>query len=503
MSSVTSATSTFSRFLRIPLLAAALLLACDVAPFVDDRDVEAEVVEPEADALPSSLASRVATYVGQYGRHWPTFRFHGVVLVARGDQVAVHQSFGDADLIEGVPNETTTVFRLGTLSAQFTAAAVMRLVEAGALRLDDPVSRHIANWPGGDSITIEQLLSHRSGIASYTEGLPFELWKRGPRELASTLELFRELPLEFEAGTDTAPSNSNYVLLGAILEAASGKPYPQVVREQVLEPLGMSHTYYATTDEAQAIGMTYNEGEYLEVVTRVHPSAFGPAGGWLSTSGDLLRWVQGLRHGELLTKRHVNRMQGRLDEGMGYAWATTEAAGRTVSSWPGLIDGFNSALLHNPEDDTTILVLSNSEVVPAGQLAFDIATLVYEDELPLRDEPRSVPVDMAEQLPAQGRYLLTRGTEEALVEADPQAAAKLREVFVRAGDDHLLFEVPGHGRKRMHPLGKGRFFFKDGAQTQAQVITRADHSAILVLEASGVELRFIRVAEAQARRRSR
>lgn len=479
----------------------ALLLACacdTAAPGETAADEpEPELATRAIEPLPSDLEHRAVTYLEQYGRNWPAFRFHGAVLVTRGDQVAIDRAFGQADLVSGVTNETTTQFRIGTLSAQLTATATMRLVEAGVLDLQDPVAKHLPGWPAGDRITVEHLLTHKSGIPSFTDSDAFERWKNAPHSLQDILALFRELPLDFEPGTDTAPGNSNTALLGAVLEAAAGKPYEQVVAEQVLEPVGMEHTRYVASELPQAIGMTYNEAEQLDVVHQVHPSAFGPAGGWLATTGDLHRLYRALAGESLLSRRSVAEMQGGGPQGgLGYGWAPTNIAGQAAVSWPGLIDGFNSAVIHIPYDDTTIIVLSNSEVVPAGRLAEDIATLIYEDELTRREEAVEAPIPLAEQISFVGGYVPTRGTEDALAAADADSDL-IGEVYVVPEDDHLAFVVPGYGTKRMHPVGKGRFFFKDGAQTRAEVIVRADQTALLVLEAPGGELRFVRVPAAR------
>lgn len=482
------------------LAAFAVLVACDAAPPVEEgpeapveEGAEAELVAREAPPLAASLDARVVEHIEQYGRHWTTFRFHGAVLVMRGEQVGVDRAFGYADLVAGVTNDPSTAFRIGTLSAQLTAVATLRLAEAGVLRLQDPVARHLPDWPAGDRITVEHLLAHRSGIPSFTDADAFAAMKNAPRALPELLDMFRGLPLELEPGTDTAPSNSNTVLLGAVLEAATGKPHEQVVTEQVLAPAGMEHTHYALSAEPQAVGMTYHEDDYLEVVRGVHPSAFGPAGGWLSTTGDLRRLYRALAGESLLSRRSVAQMQGGGPAGgLGYGWAPTEVAGHAAVSWPGLIDGFNSAVIHVPEDDTTIIVLSNSEVVPAGQLAEEIAALVYDDEAPRREEAVAAPVPIEEQLPAVGRYVPTRGTEEALAAAQADSGI-VGEVYVLREADHLVFTIPDYGTKRMHTLGKGRFFFKDGAQTRAEVIVRADQSALLVLESAAGELRFVRV----------
>ncbi|MEM7158831.1 MAG: serine hydrolase domain-containing protein [Myxococcota bacterium] len=486
------------RLARCFFASVGLLWACEAAPTArrdPEPEPEMELIDPAAEPLAPELATQVATHLADYGRHWPAFRFHGSVIVARGDEVGVDQAFGFADLVEGVPNESDTMFRIGTLSAQLTAAAVLRLAAADRLRLDDPVSRYLPYWPNGERITLEHLLSHRSGIPNYTDMQSFEAWKRQEHTLQTAASWFRNLPLEFDPGTDTSPSNSNYMLLGLVLESITGQPHHEVVAEQVLEPLGMHRTQFADTEHAQAVGMEYHEDERLVLVADVEPSAFGSAGGWLSTTGDLLRWVRGLNDEQFLPSSLVERMQGRGSEGFGYAWTDSEIAGRDALTWPGLIDGFNASLVHVPSDDTTIIVLSNSEVLPTGQLVGEIASLIYEGELPKRVEARAVPVEMEEQRRAKGRYVLTRGTEQALEGADPEAMVQLAEIRVVEQEGVMVLDIPIHGRKRMHPAGAGRFFFKDGGQSTAQFIERGEKAALLVLEANGSELRYVRIAE--------
>lgn len=448
--------------------------------------------------LPAALPARVHDHLSQFGRNWPDFRFHGAVLVARGDTVAVDEAFGDANLIDGTKNHTDTVFRIGTLSSQLVAGAVVRLVQQGRLRLDDTVADHLEGWPKGDSITIEHLLSHQSGLPNFTDDMAFRVWKRGPRQLDQTLELFRGQPLLHPPGEQTSPSNSNYVVLGAIVEAATGMPHHEAVRQLVLDPLGMQHTHYgeATEGEAVALGMLYREDETLVVEEQTHPSAFGPAGGWLSTTGDLLRWVRGVRDRRLFDAHHTEALLGLHGEDrLGYAWSAATVANREAVTWPGLIDGFSASLLYIPDDDTTIIVLSNAEVLAAGQLVDDIAQLAYGAQLPARDEPTDVPVEWSQLEPLAGRYLMTRGTEDALAGADAHAMVSLAEIFVQAKDEQLTLVVPGHGNKRMHPLDKGRFFFKDAIRTTARVSWRPDAEPIFVLSSGGMELRFVKATE--------
>lgn len=489
------------RLARCLLASMGLLWACEAAPTArrDHKpEPDMELIEPTAEPLPPELATKVAAHLSDYGRHWPAFRFHGSIIVARGDQVAVDQAFGFADLVQGTPNESDTVFRIGTLSAQLTAAAVLRLAAADRLDLDAPVSRYLPYWPNGDRLTLEHLLSHTSGIPNYTELPPFEAWKRQEHTLQTAASWFRNLPLEFEPGSDTHPSNSNYMLLGLIMESITGQRHDEIVREQVLEPLGMHRTHFAKTEHEHAIGMAYHEDERLELVANVEPSAFGSAGGWLSTTGDLLRWVRGLNDGEFLPEALVDRMQGRDSDGFGYAWSVSELGGREALTWPGLIDGFNASLVHVPADDTTIIVLSNSEVLPTGQLVGEIAGMIYDEDVPKRVEAQEVPVAFAEQRRALGQYVLTRGTEQALEGADPEAMEKLAEIRVVEQEGTIVLDIPIHGRKRMHPAGSGKFFFKDGAQSTAQLIERGDRAALFVLESNGNELRYVRIADEAA-----
>ena len=460
----------------------------------DDAKAEAEEPEAPAEPLPEGLESQVVEYLDQYGRNWPSFGFHGVVLVARGDDVAMHRAFGFADMPNEIPNETTTRFRIGTLSAQLVAAGVMILAERGKLSLTDPVSRHLPDYPEGDRITLEQLLTHSSGIPNFTDSQWFENNKAAPKSVSELVTAFRNAPLEHDPGEEITPSNSNYVLAAAVLERAAGTSFEELIQAEILDKLEMEQTEFGTTEAQQAIGLQFNEKEHLDPVHGVHPGAFGPAGGYISTAADLLKLNRGLAQGKLMSEQSRDQMMGLLESDVGFGWVTHQQSGRRMSGWPGLIDGINSSVMHAIDDETVVIVLANTEVVSAGQVAQDIMSMAYGAEAPTYDEHREVPVPLIEQANAAGHYVITRKTEKLIEAVDPERLDSLAEIDIDVLEGtYLALDVPGHGRKRMHALGKGRFFFKDLPRTTARFSRRSDGTGRLVLEQpGGAELVFLR-----------
>lgn len=460
----------------------------------EDSKAEVEEAEPAAEPLPENLEAQVVEYLAQYGRNWPSFGFHGVVLVARGDDVAMHKAFGMADLSNALPNETSTRFRIGTLSAQLVATAVMILSERGKLSLTDPVSRFLPDYPKGDTITVEHLLTHSSGIPNFTDSQWFESNKAAPKSVSDLVAAFQRAPLEHEPGEEITPSNSNYVLAAAIVEKAAGTGFEPFIQKEVLDKLEMTDTEFGTSESQQAVGLQFNEKEHLDPVYGVHPGAFGPAGGYISTASDLLELNRGLAQGKLMSEGARDQMMGLLESDVGYGWVTHQQWGRRMSGWPGLIDGINSSVMHAIDDETVVIVFANTEVVSAGQIAQDIMGMVYGADAPMYEEYREVPVPIAEQANAAGHYIITRKTEKLIESVDPERLDSLAEIDVVVLEgEYLALDVPVHGRKRMHPLGSGRFFFKDLPRTTARFTRKSDGKGRLVLEQpGGAELVFIR-----------
>ena len=272
------------------------------------------------------------------------------------------------------------------------------------------------------------------------------------------------MPLEFEPGTDFSPSNANYYLLGAIVEQVSKVSYGEYVQANLFAPAGMTASTFGDAYETgeQAEGRVWNDEELLDPPDPIDMSVFGGAGGLVSTPGDLVRWNVALSNGTLLSSDSVAEMTKAGDHGYGYGLAVDHGYGQTVLSFPAAIDGFNGSMLHFTEDDTTVVVLCNTEVVPASRVAQDVAMLVYGDTPQRRREAHEVKIAPSTYPRYVGTYRLTEDTWSRYAElTDPERFAMLQTVHVRAYGDRLYFDVPGHGLTWMHPMGRGRFFFKD------------------------------------------
>ena len=215
-------------------------------------------------------------------------------IVAKGGEILYQGAAGMADLELQVPMDVRHVFRLGSITKQFTGIAIMMLVEDGEVALDDPLTKFLPDYPTGEHvITVEHLLTHTSGIQSYTDMPGFmEHEVRIGRSVDVLIDFFKDEPMQFAPGERWAYNNSGYILLGAIIEKASGQTYEAFVNEHIFEPLGMSRTYYDSHERVIA-------GR----IPGYQPASGGPvnadfidmslpyaAGSLLSTVGDLLIW---------------------------------------------------------------------------------------------------------------------------------------------------------------------------------------------------------------------
>lgn len=308
-------------------------------------------------------------------------KFMGAVLVVRDGAVLLDRGYGSASLELEVPNTPATRFRIGSITKQFTAAAILLLEERGRLRLADPVARHVPEVPAAWSqITLYQLLTHTSGIRNLTSLPDFRTWARLPQTPRQAVERLRDLPLDFPPGEKFAYSNSNYLLLGLVIERVSGRDYAAFLHDNVLDPLGLRDTDVDNNTDLvprRAAGHAFQFGEYLRApysdMTVPHA-----AGAMYSTTHDLRRWIEGLLAGRLLTPESVSRMI--TPEKGGYALGLqVSLSPRKVIRHGGSIAGFSAFLAHYPDDRLTVVVLSNVMGPTSEPLARQLAAAVLAD----------------------------------------------------------------------------------------------------------------------------
>jgi len=326
-------------------------------------------------------------------------QFQGAVLVAKDGVPVLEKGYGLANVELAVPNTPQMKFLIGSVTKQFTAAAILRLQEQGKLAVDDPLTRHLPSYPRdpGDRITIHHLLSHTSGLGNYTDDAALMARRTVDLPVADLVATFQDQPLLFEPGTAWQYSNSGYVLLGLIVEAASGRTYEEFLQEQFFAPLGMSGTGYAHNDAIlplRACGYAL-AGDTLVNATRIAMTLPYAAGALYSTVGDLLLWDQALHGDRVLTADSRRQLFTPVRQDYGYGWMMLERAGHRLIFHSGGIDGFTSHLARYPDDGLTIVVLCNNQSVDASGIGFALAAIMLDQPYDLPVQKTPIPVDPA------------------------------------------------------------------------------------------------------------
>jgi len=323
--------------------------------------------------------------------------FHGAALVARDGDVIISKGYGMANRPIGDPNTDTTKFFIGSITKQFTAAGILLLEGDGSLKLNDPISRHLENYPKetGRRITIHQLLTHTSGIPDYTT-LPHVVMQRNRQFSTSELmSMFDTKPLEFEPGTKFRYSNSGYIVLGAIIEEISGQSYEAFLHRRIFKPLGMLSTGYARREAGlpdRADGYTIDESRRLVDAIRVHFSLLHSAGALYSTVGDMLIWDQALYSETLLDEEEIRMMFAPYGCNYGYGVRIDTLYGQKHVWHKGFLDGFHTTFDRWIDDRLCVVVFSNEDEAPVDKIARGLAAIVLGEPYsrPLRREPVSI-----------------------------------------------------------------------------------------------------------------
>lgn len=281
--------------------------------------------------------------------------FVGSVLVRRGDVDVIRMGFGYANSNQQIRNGIDTRYRIGSVSKTFTALAVSQLRSTGLITsYDDPVISYLPGFPRGDEITIRHLLRHRSGIPDYLGQVDQDV-AYTPAEL---VDLFANRPLQFSPGADFNYSNSNYVLLGVLIEAVSGMSYTEYLALNVFGPLGMINTEYgASTNTGTAYARGYTKLGQGSTARYLDMSIPYAAGALVSTIGDLEIWGRSFLDRSLLDAGDYDEIFTAGEYGLG--WITSEVDNRTVYWHNGAINGFSAIIALLPGQDGLIVVLSN------------------------------------------------------------------------------------------------------------------------------------------------
>ncbi|PYY16704.1 MAG: serine hydrolase [Acidobacteria bacterium] len=367
-------------------------------------------------------------------------QFMGSVLVARDGKVLLSHGYGYANFEWAIPNSPTTKFRLGSITKQFTAACILLLEQRGKLKIDDPVKKYMADAPAAwDKITIYHLLTHTSGIPSFT-GFPdyrsTEAVSTTPEQLIAR---FRDKPLEFEPGTKWNYSNSGYALLGYLIEKISGQSYSDFVQKNIFDPLGMKDSGY---DSNSAIIAHRAEGytpkaKGLEHSGYIDMSIPFSAGALYSTTEDLLRWEQGLFGGKLLSAASLQKMMTPFKNNYAFGLGVRDDKGHKVIEHGGGIEGFSTQLAYYPDDKLAVAVLGNLNGGAPAAIAAKLASVAHGEKVVLTSERKEITVspkilatyvgtyDMAPNfqfvVTLEGDHLVTQATGQPKIPIFPES----------------------------------------------------------------------------------
>jgi CubicO group peptidase (beta-lactamase class C family) len=313
-----------------------------------------------------TLEQRVDRFVRPYVA---SNNFTGVILVRRARQLQLNKGYGMANYELRVPNSPSSRFHIASVTKAFTASAILLLEERGQLSLPDPVSRHIPGYPNGDRIRVEHLLKHTAGIPNLGSGPMWEREERLPHSTEQLVAMFKDLPLEFEPGSQTRYSNSNYNLLTFILEKLTGESYESFLRQNIWRPLGLSSTEDGSDMTRlipqRATGTEPDGIRDVRLPRLIDWSGRKGSGSLVSTASDLDRFVDALFTGKLLRPASVAKILAPA-EGFAFGWTRGERWGRKQMRSAGRSPGYTSSVERYLDDGTTVIVLSNS-YSPVGQ----------------------------------------------------------------------------------------------------------------------------------------
>jgi len=350
-------------------------------------------------------------------------KFMGTVLVAQDGKVLLDKGYGFANLEWEVPNTPTTKFRLGSITKQFTAASILLLEERGKLKIEDPVKKYMPDAPAAwDKITIFHVLTHTSGIPSFTSFPDYESRETQAMTPEKLVEWFRDKPLEFEPGTKWNYSNSGYVLLGYLIEKISGQSYSDFVQQNIFTPLGMKDSGYdssSTVIAHRAAGYTQGKSGPVNAGF-VHMSIPFSAGALYSTTEDLLRWEQGLFGGKVLKAESLAKMTTPFKQDYAFGLGVSTNNGHKMIAHDGGIQGFNTSLAYYPDDKLVVAVLANLNGPFAGQIAGNLAKVAYGEKVVLPAERKEIAVSPEILKQYVGTYELTPRFSLAITLEDGQ-----------------------------------------------------------------------------------
>ncbi|MFH2049949.1 MAG: serine hydrolase [bacterium] len=396
--------------------------------------------------------------------------FNGSVLISWNNRVVLNKSYGMANVEFNIPNTSHTKFFIGSLTKQFTAAAIMILEQRGLIDLHKPIKTYLPdfNHPDNNKITIHHLLTHSSGLPNYTDDIDLYFKRTKDITQEQLLKLFENEKLLFKPGTDFYYSNTGYVILGAIIEKVSGQSYEAFLHKEIFNPLGMKNSGYGRREAAlpqRADGYTFYEFGQLVDALPIDFAFLHSAGALYSTVEDLQKWNKALDEGKILTKKTIKKMNIPYINNYGYGWIMESRYGYLHQYHGGQIDGYNTFMGRWPQLGLCIIVFSNDDMAPVKKIARGLAAICLSKgcEFPIK----KTPIDPDPKILKEYAGLYKNDFNEYQI--------------IYLDNDNLYIRMPGQAGMRLYSEAIDSLYY-DLDNTKTIIFHRDNNSAISSME---------------------
>ena len=364
---------------------------------------------------------------------------------------------------EKKPVSEATKYRIGSITKMFTAAMIFQLVEENKLKLTDTLDKFFPQIPNAPKITLAQMLGHRSGIFNLTENSDFRSMKTQPKTRDEMLAIIAKGKPVFEPGEKAEYSNSNYALLGYIVEKAGGKSYEEALKQRITSKIGLTDTYLGTAypDPSKNEGRSYNFIGDWKQESETHLSIPGGAGAIISTPNDLTKFIQALFDGRIVSKESLEQMKPRDQFGLGIN--SFPIGGKTFYGHGGGIDGFRSLLVYLPEEKLSLAYTSNGVNYPFNDIVSGVLDIYW-------NKPFEIPTF-------------------ATVAVNPEVLDKYVGVYSSAGVSFKLTITRDNSTLLVQPTGQPAFPLEAIAEDKFKLESRG---VVLEFDAAKSQLNFKR-----------
>lgn len=386
--------------------------------------------------------------------------FSGNVLIAHKGKVIYKKALGFANREWNIPNNIETKFRIGSITKQFTSAAILQLVEKGKLSLDDKLSKFFPDFPKADSVTIHMLLNHTSGIRSYTDIKNFRLIAPLPYAKDSVIALVSRESYDFSPGTKYTYSNSGYFILGYIIEKVSGQSYSNYI-DNMVKKIGLKNTGVDRLDSImpnRAYGYVTSPNGYKNAPFISMEFPFS-AGAIFSTVDEIYQWQKALFSGKVVSESLLKKMTTAYLNKYGYGLHLDTLHKHPFVGHTGAITGFNSSSEYYPADDLYIIVFTNNTAGESPNIQKALASIMFNLPVVMPYEHKEVKIDHNIIDKYAGRYMVSDGTiinlvkknnklyrrTEGGVEFEFKAESPTKFFAINGRDNQVEFTVDQNG----------------------------------------------------------